>query len=141
MSIEFKIKPYISVGKCVFGMTRDEIKTVLGEPISTTEYGFPISDGFLDDYDFFYIHSNNKGMFEAIEIFPIYIDDAIILIYDEIEITLNKNIEKTVAEFKKVTDDIIKDEDGYSSEKLGIGLFCPEDELENVILYAQHYYD
>jgi len=141
MSIEFKVKPYSFVGRCTFGMTRDEIKEVLGEPLSTTNYGFPVPDGFLDNYDFFYLLSNDKGIFEAVEIFPVYVDDVIMLIYDEIKIELSSNIEKTLIEFKKITNDMVADEDGYSSEKLGIGLFCPEGEVENVIFYNRHYYD
>lgn len=53
MSIEIKVEPYISVGKCVFGMTRNELTKMLGEPISTNNYGYPSSDGFIDDYNFF----------------------------------------------------------------------------------------
>ena len=36
---------------------------------------------------------------------------------------------------------MIKDEDGYSSEKLGMGLLCPDGQVENAIFYKQHYYD
>lgn len=141
MSIEFKIEPYSSAGRCTFGMTRNEIKEILGEPVSTTDYGFPVSNGFLDDYGFYYIFSDNKGIFEAIEIFPTYVNDVIILIYGDVKIELSANIEKALIEFEKITDDMIEDEDGYSSEKLGVGLFCPEGEVENAIFYRKHYYD
>ena len=82
MSIEIKVEPYISVGKCVFGMTRNELTKMLGEPISTNNYGYPSSDGFIDDYNFFYLLSDRNEVFEAVEIFPIYTDELIILIYD-----------------------------------------------------------
>lgn len=141
MSIEFKIEPYSSVGQCVFGMTRNEIKEILGDPISTKNYGYPVSEGFIDDYNFFYLLSDSKEIFEAVEIFPIYVDDVIILIYGEEKIELSINLEKTLIEFGRITDDMIEDEDGYSSKKLGVGLFCPEGQVENVIFYKQHYYD
>ena len=34
MSIEIKVEPYISVGKCVFGMTRNELAKMLGVVLS-----------------------------------------------------------------------------------------------------------
>lgn len=141
MSIEIKVEPYISVGKCVFGMIRNELTKMLGEPISTNNYGYPSSDGFIDDYNFFYLLSDKNEVFEAVEIFPIYTDELIILIYDNKKIELSTDLEKTLMEFAKITDDMIQDEDGYSSEKLGLGLFCPDGQVENAIFYKQHYYD
>lgn len=141
MSIEIKVEPYISVGKCVFGMTRNELAKMLGEPISTNNYGYPSSDGFIDDYNFFYLLSDKNEVFEAVEIFPIYTDELIILIYDNKKIELSTDLEKTLMKFAKITDDMIQDEDGYSSVKLGIGLFCPDGQVENAIFYKQHYYD
>lgn len=141
MSIEIKVEPYISVGKCVFGMTRNELTKMLGEPISTNNYGYPSSDGFIDDYNFFYLLSDKNEVFEAVEIFPIYTDELIILIYDNKKIELSTDLEKTLMEFAKITDDMIQDEDGYSSEKLGLGLFCPDGQVENAIFYKKHYYD
>lgn len=141
MSIEIKVEPYISVGKCVFGMTRNELAKMLGEPISTNNYGYPSSDGFIDDYNFFYLLSDKNEVFEAVEIFPIYTDELIILIYDNKKIELSTDLEKTLMKFAKITDDMIQDEDGYSSVKLGMGLFCPDGQVENAIFYKQHYYD
>lgn len=141
MSIEIKVEPYISVGKCVFGMTRNELTKMLGEPISTNNYGYPSYDGFIDDYNFFYLLSDKNEVFEAVEIFPIYTDELIILIYDNKKIELSTDLEKTLMEFAKITDDMIQDEDGYSSVKLGMRLFCPDGQVENAIFYKQHYYD
>ena len=141
MSIEIKVEPYISVGKCVFGMTRNELTKMLGEPISTNNYGYPSSDGFIDDYNFFYLLSDKNEVFEAVEIFPIYTDELIILIYDNKKIELSTDLEKTLMYFAMITDDMIQDEDGYSSVKLGMRLFCPDGQVENAIFYKQHYYD
>ena len=115
--------------------------TGLGEPISTNNYGYPSSDGFIDDYNFFYLLSDKNEVFEAVEIFPIYTDELIILIYDNKKIELSTDLEKTLMKFAKITDDMIQDEDGYSSVKLGMGLFCPDGQVENAIFYKQHYYD
>lgn len=140
MSKKFDIVPYKSIGSCAFGMNRNDVIRMLGTPLSTTGYGYPNQDGFLDDYGYFYVMCNNKGEFEAVEIFPIYIDDTIELNYSNMKIELSSNIERTLEEFKKITDDMIEDEEGYSSKKLGVGLFCPEDEVENAIFYAPDYY-
>lgn len=122
-------------------MTRNELTKMLGEPISTNNYGYPSSDGFIDDYNFFYLLSDKNEAFEAVEIFPIYTDELIILIYDNKKIELSTDLEKTLMEFAKITDDMIQDEDGYSSVKLGMRLFCPDGQVENAIFYKQHYYD
>ena len=122
-------------------MTRNELAKMLGEPISTNNYGYPSSDGFIDDYNFFYLLSDKNEVFEAVEIFPIYTDELIILIYDNKKIELSTDLEKTLMKFAKITDDMIQDGDGYSSVKLGMGLFCPDGQVENAIFYKQHYYD
>ena len=44
MFIEYVLKPYKSIGEYVFGMSRDMVKEQMGEPISTTNYGYPVSD-------------------------------------------------------------------------------------------------
>lgn len=57
------------------------------------------------------------------------------------KIELSTDLEKTLMDFAKITDDMIQDEDGYSSVKLGMRLFCPDGQVENAIFYKQHYYD
>ena len=141
MTLEYTFKPYNQIGECVFGMERKKIIEVLGEPLSTKPYGYPLANGFLDDYGFFYILSNSNGLFEAIEIFPEYTDNIIILDCYGKKIELSNDIEKTVAALKSITDDLLEDSEGYNSNKLGLGLFCFDNCVENVIIYTQNYYD
>lgn len=54
MSIEYQFVQYKSVGEYYFGMKRFEIKSKLGELLSSYKYGYPVEDRFLDDYGFFY---------------------------------------------------------------------------------------
>lgn len=89
MTIEFITEPYKRVGEYNFGMTRNSIKDSLGEPLSMMNYGYPISDRYLDDYGFLYMLSNNKCILEAVQIFPENTDDIVILLYGDIKITLN----------------------------------------------------
>ena len=37
--------------------------------------------------------------------------------------------------FRKISDDFIWDEDTYSSENLGVKIYCPDDHIENVLIY------
>ena len=96
MNIEYKVEPYKSVGEYIFGMTRDNIKEFMGAPISTVNYGYPVSDRYLDDYGFLYILCSNKSLLEAIQIFPDYTEDNIVLIYDGKRVELNTDVEQTI---------------------------------------------
>ena len=44
MSKEYELFPYRGIGELFFGMTREEIQRLLGKPISSNKYGFPIQD-------------------------------------------------------------------------------------------------
>lgn len=61
MSIEYQFVPYKSVGEYYFGMKRFEIKSKLGEPLSSYKHGYSVEDRFLDDYGFFHILCSNKS--------------------------------------------------------------------------------
>ena len=62
MSKKYELFPNKGIGELFFGMTRDEVQQLLGNPISSTKYGFPIQDSILDDYGFFYTLFSNKGV-------------------------------------------------------------------------------
>lgn len=141
MTLEYVFNPYKQIGNCFLGAERKKILKILGEPLSTKPYGYPLANGFLDDYGFFYILSNSNGFFEAIEIFPEYTDNIIVLDCNGKKIELSSDIEKTVKALELITDDLMEDSDGYNSNKLGLGLFCPDDWVENVIIYNKNYYD
>lgn len=141
MSIEIKVEPYISVGKCVFGMTRNELTKMLGEPISTNNYGYPSSDGFIDDYNFFIFLVIKTKFLKQLRFFLYILMNWLYWFMITKKIELSTDLEKTLMEFAKITDDMIQDEDGYSSVKLGMRLFCPDGQVENAIFYKQHYYD
>ena len=144
MNIEYQFVPYKSVGEYYFGMKRFEIKSVLGEPFSSYMYGYPVEDRFLDDYGFFHTLCSNKSELEAIELFPdVLTDNVIVLSYDDKIITLSKDVKITLDEFRKVTDDFLwhDDEEGYSSAKLGVKIYCPNGYIEDVIIHDLHCYD
>lgn len=47
MSKKYELVPYKSIGEFVFGMNRYDIQQILGKPISSGRYGFPVEDRFL----------------------------------------------------------------------------------------------
>ena len=141
MFIEYKLEPYKRIGEYYFGMSRDAIKEIVGNSISTTKYGYPLEDRILDDYGFLYILYDNKSLFEAIEIYPEYTKDVIIFIYKDIKAEISTNIEQTMSALKKISDDFIWEEDSYSSENLGMKVFCPDGKIENILIYDKQYYD
>ena len=146
MSKEYELFPYRGIGELFFGMTREEIQRLLGKPISSNKYGFPIQDRILDDYGFFYTLFNNQMTLEAVEFFPEYTKEKIVCIFGDVSIQSTADRETTLEALKKVTDDIVKDEDeseGYYSQKLGVKLFYPDDEdnVVTLIVHDLHCYD
>ena len=141
MFIEYATNPYKNMGDYIFGMSRNTIKERMGEPFSTSKYGYPILDRFLDDYGFLYVLSNPKGCLEAIEIYPEYTDDVVVLTYGDSRVEISSDIEQTMVHFRKISDDFTWNEDTYSSERLGVKVYCPDNHIENILIYDTHYYD
>jgi hypothetical protein len=141
MIMDFIVKPYQCVGEYVFGTMRESIQETMGEPLSSVNYGYPISDRYLDDYGFLYMLFSNKSVLEAIQIFPEYADDDIFLVYGDVSVSLKADFEEIIDSFQKITDDFIREDDSYSSIKLGVKIFCPDDYIEDIIIFDKHYYD
>ena len=149
MSKEYKLIPYKSIGDFVFGMSHDEVQQLLGKPISSIKYGFPIQDSILDDYGFFYTMFSNQDVLEAVEFFPQYTKEEIVWRYGDLSIQLNDSREAMLSGLNSFTDDLFIDEDEcasecYYSKKLGVKFFYPNDEEDDVvslIVHAPHYYD
>ena len=78
MSKKYELVPYKSIGEFVFGMNRYDIQQILGKPISSGRYGFPVEDRFFDDYGFFYTMFSNKNLLEAVEFFPEFTEEEIL---------------------------------------------------------------
>jgi len=76
-----------------------------------------------------------------VQFFPEYTENDIILIYKGKSICLSADIDKTVTDLRTATDDLAEETDGYSSESLGLKVFCPDDYVENVIIFDRHYFD
>lgn len=142
MKKQLNFEPYEKVGDLVFGMTREHAIEICGEIRWSGMYGFPVEDSFMDDFGDGHILCDNKGFLEAIELFPDLATEPYSLIYQGKEIVLCMDIELLVSQISKITDDLIlDDEEGYSSKKLGLRIYCPEDIVEDVLIHDRYYYE
>lgn len=105
-------------------------------------YGYPQKNKHSYDYGFFHILLSENLEFEAIELFPDMTDEKICLLYNNVKIILNPSVNITLEELKKATDDLLLDDDGegYTSKKLGLRIYCPDDIVEQVIIHDVDYY-
>lgn len=135
--------PYSEIGNLKFNVNREETFSIWGEPVSHSKYGYPEKNKYLDDYGIFHILCSENQEFEAIELFPDMTDEEICFICDGKNIVLSEDVSITLNEIKKITDDFILDDDGegYTSKKLGLRIYCPDDIVEEVIIHNRNYYD
>lgn len=138
-----KFIPYEQVGDLIFGMEREVVKEKCGQCLSSCMYGYPVEDRYLDDYGHMHTLCNNKQRLEAIELFPDISTEEFVLEYNGEQIYLNKEVDALVQQLEKITDDLTEDEDeeGYSSLKLGLKIYCPEDIVEDVIIHDRYCYE
>lgn len=146
MSKEYNLFPYKGIGEFIFGMSRNDVQQMLGQPISSNKYGFPIEDRVFDDYGFFYTMFSNQGVLEAVEFFPEYSEEEIVWNYGDLSIQLTTGREEILEGLNRFTDDLVQDEDeseNYSSKKLGIKFYYrdDEDDVSSLIVHDSHCYD
>lgn len=141
MKKTFEFVPYKKIGDLIFGMPRKKAKELCGEVKSSCMYGYPIEDRFLDDFGSLHILCNNKELLEAVELFPDMALEEMSLIFNGIEIFLRKDSKDLISQMKKITDDLIEDEEGYSSKKLGLKIYCPDGIVEDVLVHDVYCYE
>ena len=143
MKKSFIFVPYKRVGDLVFGMSREKAQKICGKVKSSCRYGYPVEDRFLDDFGDLHILCNNRELLEAIELFPDISSEEMSLILNDIEIILSKDSNTLISQVEKVTDDLIEDEDkeGYSSVKLGLKIYCPDNIVEDILIHDIYCYD
>lgn len=134
--------PYTEIGTLCFNASNDSAIKVFGTPISQSMYGYPQKNKHSYDYGFFHILLSENLEFEATELFPDMTDEKICLLYNNVKIILNPSVNITLEELKKATDDLLLDDDGegYTSKKLGLRIYCPDDIVEQVIIHDVDYY-
>lgn len=140
--MNLKFVPYKEIGTLSFNASNDSVIKVFGTPISQSMYGYPQRSKHSYDYGFIHILLSENLKFEAIELFPDMTDEKLCLQYNDVKIILNPSVNITLEELKKATDDLLLDDDGegYTSKKLGLRIYCPDDIVEQVIIHDVDYY-
>jgi hypothetical protein len=130
---------YEGFGNIKIGMTREEVRAILDNQFRSfvKSRGSEPVDAFEKDSIFVYYGSD--GRCEAVEV-----ASPCKPYYKELDL-LNAGFRHVIEHLKKFDPDIIEKEDGFISDKLGIGGYCPNPEenleLESVICFEEGYYD
>lgn len=143
MDKTFNLIPYKQIGELVLGMERATVKSLCGTCISTCMYGYPVEDGYLDDFGYMQTMCNSKQILEAVNLLPFLSQEEIFIEYQGSVICLSADKEEVIERFAEITDDLTLDDDeeGYSSIELGVRIYCPEDEIESVLIHDSYYYE
>lgn len=136
----YNIEPYVGVDGLKLGMTAMQIEALHGEPSGKIKRG---SDpGLLSDaYTDFFVYYKNPGICQAIE----FHKPARVLF--ENHNLLEEPYLRIVEHLQQLDSEIIIDDDGLTSYKLGIGIYAPSADgdptyvAESVIVFERGYYD
>lgn len=144
--VELIFVPYKQIGKLTFGMQREDAWKICGKYQRTFKYGFPVEDRFDDDYGNYDLLFSKDQKLEAVMLFPEFFVDKsrrFILNYQGKKVPLSTDTEKFIHFLTEITDSLTEDEDGegYSDKTLGLKIYCPEREIENIIIHDRHCYD
>ena len=95
-------------------------------------------DHHLDDFGFLHGLYTPDLRLEAVSLFP-----EVDIVICGVSVRLGLDAGSFVREIKKLTDDVkyVELDQSYVSEKLGMVVFCPENIIENVLFFSEHYYD
>lgn len=143
MSKTFVFVPYKRVGSLEFGMKRSEISEIYGECKNSSRYGYPVEDGYMDNYGYMHTLCDKNENLEAVELLPFLAAEELNIEFGGKTVCLSVDIDTLVESLEEITDDLVLDDDeeGYTSVKLGLRVYCPEDEVEDIIIHDRHYYD
>lgn len=143
-AMHFDIKPYAGVGPIEFGMTSDEVESLLGKSIASfkrnKEDVFETEEFNVEENDLFIYYDDEKKV-NAVEFAlpaKIYFNGG--SLYEKKFLQIKEIIKK---QDKKTEDDIYS----VTSYEFGIGVYCPdadEDKSafpESVIVFKKGYYD
>lgn len=121
-SSELIICPYQSVGQIRFGMTREEVRSLLGEPSATFYKGLN-TESPTDAYDHVGVHvyyAHPSGYCEALEFF----EPAQLLLAEKPLFQLSF---VQLKEWLSSQDSELEiDDEGLTCFKYGLGLYAPE---------------
>ena len=149
------IEPLKKVGDIAFGMTRNEVRKVLGDAVTFMKT--PDDDSLTDDFGFCHIYYDADDRCEAVEIWDaeVYIKNEIRIIkhigddlYESVALCINIEPADEKAIFIKKLEgiesrtffDIEADDEGFISIDYSIGITAPDEEMEGILIGKENYY-
>lgn len=122
--------PNVKVNDIVFGMSRAEVRELLGEAKEFKKG--PYASNTTDDFGFCHVFYDKQNKCEAVEIFDdpgveVYLDDTRIFPTD-------------LDEAKVMVDDFEIDGSGLISISLSIYIDAPDGEMESILFGKKDYY-
>lgn len=129
--------PYLYIGDLHFGMNRKKIRLQYGTH-RAFKCGFPIENRHGDDFGTFHAYYTSKFVLEAVSLFP-----PCSFTCRGKQINVSNDATEIVNNLKDITDDVKFSafDQSYYSKKLGLVIFCPDNAVENVLFFDEHYYD
>ena len=121
-------KPLCGFDDVKFGMTRTQVRAILGEPAREFKKS-KFSKTMTDDYTSFHIFYDKNDEFEAVEFF------------DDVEIKVDGNIIFPASiEQLKANYNFASDGDRYICVEHSIGVYAPGGKAESILFAVSEYY-
>ena len=127
--MRINVVPTVKVGEVEFGMSREEVRTLLGK--ATEFYKFEDDSNTTDDFGFCHVFYDQDNKCEAIEIFSeaeVFCNGTLIFPTDFITA-------------QKAISDLEEDDEGLISYSQSIGIYAPDGEMESILFGKTGYYD
>lgn len=139
MERRFSFTPFVGVNDLKFGISQETICEILGEPKRSVPYGYPNRDMVLLDYGYLHLVVDKDNKLIFISLMLINSSDDFFIEYSGRSIQVNIDADTLVPIMQELFSDFQKDDngEGYTSIRYGIGIFCPEDEVEDVVIFSE----
>ena len=126
---QYTVFPLIGFDDVKFGMSRSEVRNILGSPEKEFKKS-KFSKNTTDDFGDFHTFYNADDQFEAVEFFK------------EAEIQDNKGniFPKSINDVECLPYKFINDGDSYINEEYSIGIFAPDNFVESILFGIKDYY-
>lgn len=128
----FQVKTGTSVDGITFGTSREKVREHFGEEYREMKKS-KFSKNTMDAYSFCHIFYTGENTLEAVEIFP----ESQVLIDGQ---QLPDEYDAAVKWLQSIVSDVLLDEDGATSTKLGISLYAPNRKIESILVADSQYF-
>lgn len=129
MMHQYIVSPLEGFNNVKFGMKRDAVRAVLGEPVREFKKS-KFSKTTTDDYSLFHVFYDKDDNFEAVEFF------------NEVEIMIGNDVifPAPVEKLKTTEYGFEADREGIISAQYSIGVYAPSGVAESILFGVKDYY-